>query len=238
MVRVRAARGPRRRHRRPAQQGHRGHRHQDAHRVPHLLLARPRGGVQPRPRGLTRPVADSGPQRGVGRGRLDPPGQQLLRGTGVDGGLGPVHALRARPSSSATRDTVGSLSPDAVASAMPALSTTASRTGPWRAGQQVARRPGRCARRRRRAGSRPGGARGRGRCGSRVQLGDRAVAHPPHGRGRGQGELVEAVVAAEDGCRAAAAGEDPGHERGHPGVGAPRPRRRWAAPGWSAGRGS
>ena len=33
------------------------HWHQDPHRLPHLLLARPRGGVQPRPRGLSADVS-------------------------------------------------------------------------------------------------------------------------------------------------------------------------------------
>ena len=121
---------------------------------------------------------------------------------------------------SATRDTVGSPSPDAVASAMPALSSTASRTGPVAPASRsratwalwAASPPRRLS-----TGwwSRPTSV------GSRVELGDRAVAHPPHRRGRGEGELVEAVVTAEDGCRAAAAREDPGDERGDPGVGHP-----------------
>ena len=51
MVRVREHEAARRRHRRPAQQGRRGPRHRDAHRVPHLLPARPRRGVLARRRG-------------------------------------------------------------------------------------------------------------------------------------------------------------------------------------------
>ena len=92
-------RGPRRRHRRPAQQGHRGHRHQHAHRVPHLLPARPRGGLQPRRRELTRlPRRFLEPARvpasaRVRGGGLDPAGEHGLRRPGVDGGLRAVHAL-------------------------------------------------------------------------------------------------------------------------------------------------
>ena len=49
-------------------------------------------------------------------------------------------------------------------------------------------------------------------------LSDRAVADHPHPRRGGGGELVEAVVTAEDQRRDATPGEDPGDDPGYPRV--------------------
>ena len=57
-------------------------------------------------------------------------------------------------------------------------------------------------------------------------------------RGGGRGQLVEPVVAAEHPGVDAAAGEDPGHHRGHPAVGAADRLGLRAWPGWRSGRGS
>ena len=66
------------------------------------------------------------------------------------------------------------------------------------------------------------GRRGGDPQGGRVdrRLGDLAVVDGPHRRGRGGGELVEPVVAAEDPGVHAPGREDSRHHRGHPAVGA------------------
>ena len=93
------------------------------------------------------------------------------------------------------------------ARAAPALSRTASRTGPGSPADQPAYDVGVVGRVA--AAQTLGGARrrGRARAGSTRTLRDRAVVHGPHPRGRRGGQLVEAVVAAEHPGVDARAGE-------------------------------
>ena len=105
------------------------------------------------------------------------------------------------------------------ARAMPALSSTASRTAPVAPGEDVANHGCvvRCV-------TAAQGLRGvqlqpeTGRLDRAVA--DLPVADPPHGRRRGHRHLVEPVVTAEDRCVLAPTGEDAGEQRRHPGVGA------------------
>ena len=190
--------------------------HRDPHRVPHLLQARPRGRLQPRPRRRLsqppRPAADAGgspgchdaerhdhaaatsaaSQRAVARppsGRprpwpirrrsRAPRGPCPARTAAVTGGR-VLHPVRHRQ-----RQGDAGVEHDGVAHR------------PARAGEHVLAPPGRCARRRRRAASRAGSGTGPGRRVEQV-LPHLAAAHPPHRRRGRDGELVEAVVAAED----------------------------------------
>ena len=128
-----------------------------------------------------------------------------------------VHRRRRPPHPSPDRVSSASCIPSYAASAAPALSSTASRTGPLPPPAARAPRP-RCTRR-------PAAQRAPVRRGQVERGRDRA--HPPHlpyrtaqpASGR-RGQLVQPVVAAEDQRGVAAGREHRRHHRRHPDIGA------------------
>ena len=158
-----------------------------------------------------------------GGGGGDPAVEGRLGGAGVDRVAGPHQPGGQRLVRVGARGSC-------TASAAPALSSTASRTAPGSPSSSrrttsalwAASPP-------RSASVVPRGDAERGRVDR--GLGDLAAVHPPQPRGGRRGQLVEAVVAAEDPGVDAAPGEDAGHHRRHP------RRRRSRSPGRRRARG-